>query len=792
MSDHWRPYLDWAERRGLWLFPVYAHSKLPANKWKTEASPDRADWEGWIAEGYQLGINAFKSGKILLDLDIDHVGRDLALEVFSKFLTEMGSEWISPYCQSPKGGYHFMVDRPAGYDPEQMQGLWKPRMTSHARPLADGEKDAELISVRNRGYCVAPGSQFGKGSYLLTHAADLRHECPIALLEKLKLPEVTHQATGEAGQSDPNDLAAVVAALDALDYFDDEEKWKFNGIGAIKLALGDTEEGQTVAMQITWADVSYEEFLYQWNRMDAVEKPGKNYRRVGTLIRDAEKLTGKRFHVRKAIDWSPALANLSASPSIAPDLPPLPYGEGAPSNKPAPTGMSLIGGGNSVPPDSEDSLALSFADLHADDLRYCEEWGRWMHWTGQAWSPDKTSSAYDMVRKHLRTFTAGRLWPEARKIATAKTVAAVERMARTDRRIVTTGDVWDGDPWLLNTPGGVVDLQTGQISPAAPGFHMTKTTDVVPGGDCPTWTAFLDKSLGGDKELIAFVQRMLGYALTGDTREHALFFLYGQGGNGKGVLLNTVAGIMGDYQKTAPVETFIDSPHERHPTDLAGLRGARLVTASETEKGRRWAEAKIKMLTGGDRIAARFMRQDFFEFVPQFKLVIAGNHKPSLRSVDEAIRRRMHLVPFTVNIPESERDTGLSERLKAEWGGILQWLVEGCLAWQRTGLQAPATVRAATDEYLTSEDVLQSWLDERCDQAAGHWASRQELFMSWQRWAEQAREFVGTQKQFLDAMRQHGFEEGKDKTGKHRGFRGIQLKPPEKPDPSMPPMPPGY
>jgi putative DNA primase/helicase len=357
-------------------------------------------------------------------------------------------------------------------------------------------------------------------------------------------------------------------------------------------------------------------------------------------------------------------------------------------------------------------------------------------------------------------------------------------MARTDRRIVTTGDIWDADPWLLNTPGGVVDLQTGQISPAAPGFHMTKITAVAPGGDCPTFKAFLHKSLGGDVELIAFVQRMLGYALTGDTREHALFFLYGAGRNGKGVLLNTVAGILGDYSKTAAAETFIDSPHERHPTDIADLRGARLVIASETEKGKRWAESKIKALTGGDVIKARFMRQDFFQYVPQFKLVIAGNHKPSLRTVDEAIRGRMNLIPFTVVIPPGERDTALPKKLKAEWGGILAWLIEGCLAWQRGGLQAPTAVRAATDEYLASEDVLQSWIDERCELGVDKWASRQELFQSWTRWAEQAREVVGTQKQFLETMRLHQFEEGK-RVG-NRGFRGIQLRQVQMP---MPPTP---
>ena len=226
--------------------------------------------------------------------------------------------------------------------------------------------------------------------------------------------------------------------------------------------------------------------------------------------------------------------------------------------------------GEILPSDAEDSLALDFAGQNADRLRYVEEWGRWMVWDGQTWAPDKTSAVYDRTRKHLRNTAMQMHFQEAKKIAAAKTVAAVERMARTDRQIARTADVWDADPFLLNTPDGIVDLRTGEMQSSSPEHHMTKITAVGPGGGCPTWLAFLDKSLAGDAELIAFIQRVLGYALTGDTREHALFFLYGPGGNGKGVLLNTVAGILDDYNKTAPVDTFIDSANERHPTDLAG------------------------------------------------------------------------------------------------------------------------------------------------------------------------------------------------------------------------------
>ena len=303
---------------------------------------------------------------------------------------------------------------------------------------------------------------------------------------------------------------------------------------------------------------------------------------------------------------------------------------------------------------------------------------------------------------------------------------------------------------------------------------MTKITAVAPNGACPLWRKFLNRIFAGDAELIAFVQRVAGYTLTGSTREHAMFFGFGTGANGKSVLINTISGILGDYHRTAAIETFTASKFDRHPTDLAGLRGARLVTAIETEEGRRWDEAKIKTLTGGDRIAARFMRQDFFEYVPAFKLVIAGNHKPSLRSVDESMRRRFNLLPFTVTIPPEDRDRDLPEKLKAEWPGILHWMIQGCLEWQRIGLAPPQAVRDATAAYLEAEDAVGAWIEECCQCGPQAWASRSTLFAAWNRWATNAGEYVGSQHRFIQALETRGFVPERKRTG--RGFAGIELR----------------
>jgi putative DNA primase/helicase len=262
-----------------------------------------------------------------------------------------------------------------------------------------------------------------------------------------------------------------------------------------------------------------------------------------------------------------------------------------------------------------------------------------------------------------------------------------------------------------------------------------------------------------------YLQRVAGYCLTGETREHAIFFFYGVGANGKGVFLNTLRNIWNDYAVVASMETFVETRGEHHPTELAHLRGARAVIAQETERGRRWAESKIKTLTGGDPIVARYMRQDFFEFTPQFKLLIAGNHKPSLRAVDEAVRRRFHLIPFTVVIPREERDQQLAEKFRAEWSAILQWAIDGCLEWQGIGLAPPKAVLEATEKYLHDEDALGRWIEERCAIDPIYSALGNELYENWKGWAEAARERPGSLKDFYQQLETRGFENKKQKKG---------------------------
>jgi putative DNA primase/helicase len=428
---------------------------------------------------------------------------------------------------------------------------------------------------------------------------------------------------------------------------------------------------------------------------------------------------------------------------------------------------------------SEDDIADCFAKQYREELRYVAKWGKWFNYDGMYWREEQTLKVFDLVRTLCRelTWESNSKDAEIKRVRSAKTVAAVVQLARADRRMAATFDQWDVDLMLLNTPDGVVDLKTGNVRSHRPEDYMTKITAVGPGGQCPQWKKFLDRFTKGDQDLEDHLQRMCGYCLTGDISEQIFFFMHGPGGNGKGVFLHTVSRLMASYAKVAPMEVFIATNMERHLTELAMLQGARLVTASEMEEGKRWDEARLKELTGSDEITARFMRQDHFTFMPQLKLVISGNHRPGLRTVDEAIKRRTNVIKCDAVIPKSERDLKLEKKLEAEWGGILQWMIDGCIKWQRDGLKPSASVIDATNEYLTVEDVFGGWLEECCVIGKDKFDETSRLWDAWQRWATGSGEFVGTQKLLAKRLEERGFTADRATiNGKQqRVYRGLAV-----------------
>jgi putative DNA primase/helicase len=445
----------------------------------------------------------------------------------------------------------------------------------------------------------------------------------------------------------------------------------------------------------------------------------------------------------------------------------------------------LIDNYDFVPDYAEDVLAQEVVQLHGESFRYVEAWGKWFVWDGVCWREDDTGRVIDQYIRVVCYEKADRIGQQntknaeklSAKLLSSATIHSVRKLAQSIPPVASTVDQWDKDPWLLNTPDGVVDLRTGELREHCHDDYMTKITEVAPDWNCPTplFDSFIDRIMKGDQEFIAYAMRVFGYSLTGLVNEHVICFGYGEGRNGKGVLLNTVGGLMNDYSVVAPITTFIVSKHEQHPTDLASLRGARFVRCSEVEKGHQWAEAKIKLLSGGDPIKARFMRQDFFTYQPQFKLFIIGNHKPSLRTVDEAIKGRMQMWPFDVVIPEKERDKMLEEKLKAERPGILAKMIDGCMEWQRIGLKPPQCVIEKTAEYMQDQDSVAEWFKDCIELDVKGFEPIQGLFDSWTQWATRAGEWVGKRKEFKAWFEKRGYKEERKEKG--IGFAGLKLKP---------------
>lgn len=448
---------------------------------------------------------------------------------------------------------------------------------------------------------------------------------------------------------------------------------------------------------------------------------------------------------------------------------------------------------------SHDTLARELGRRGWDrDAKYFAVQGQWYLWDGTRWGVDHCLRHMTLAREFLGQRAAEvlnwadreaanhateeaeklRSWAsrEARTLRCAPTVTAVAGLARSNRASVATSDSFDSDLYLLGTPGGTVDRRTGQLRPARREDMITKLTSVAPappGMRAPNWQQFLTEVMDGDADNVGFLQRAAGYALTGLTTEHKLLFLYGTGRNGKSTFLEMLQWLWGGYARRAAATTFLSSVGERHPTDLAGLSGARLVVGSELPKGKVWDEAVLKDLTGGDKMTARFMRGDFFDFVPQLTLMIAGNTMPSLRGVDEALRARLVLVPFTVTIPTERRDPTLPEKLRREGPAILRWAIDGALEWQRRGLAVPEKVAAASMDYLDGEDVLGQFLTDETAKDAGAFTYTQDLHARFKQWTDRQGLTGWTSHTLTKEMMSRGFENSRRTKG--RGFLGLRL-----------------
>lgn len=399
---------------------------------------------------------------------------------------------------------------------------------------------------------------------------------------------------------------------------------------------------------------------------------------------------------------------------------------------------------------TEDNVALEFVERHADILRYDCEVKKWHEWIGSHWKRLKGQRVLDAVRKLVRELAAE---GSPRFVSRVAFCRAVEKFAQSDQDfgIEVTHDIWDQDPMLLGTPGGTVDLQSGVLRDSVPNEHISTITAVAPSAEanCPLWLDFLKQTTKDNPELVRFLQRLYGYALIGDNREHLLVFLHGTGGNGKGVFIETIGNVVGDYRQEGATDLLTETMFSKHTTDLAMLSEARLVTATETSSDKYWDEVRVKQLTGGNKVTARKMHQDNITHVPKYLPTVIGNYKPRLRNVDDAMMRRLYIIPFTNQVKKEDADVDLPEKLKAEYPAILRWLIDGCLMYQREKFKdIPASVKATTKEYFQGEDIYGRWLEYDIELGSDTDSlSAIECFSMWKDFAQQAGESPGTQNQ---------------------------------------------
>jgi putative DNA primase/helicase len=436
--------------------------------------------------------------------------------------------------------------------------------------------------------------------------------------------------------------------------------------------------------------------------------------------------------------------------------------------------------------------AQRLVEFHGDDLRYVAAWRKWLVWDGTRWAVDDTGEVYRRAEEAVRLMyreaslmqdsgDRKKLSGWARQSEAKKRIDNMIALAQFQPGIAITPDDLDNDIWLLNAQNGTVDLRTGHLRTHNRDDLITKLAPVHydPNAECPTFKAFLERVLPSE-DLRRFVQRAVGYSLTGDVSERALFILHGTGKNGKSTLLETIRAALGDYALQTPAETLMAKSAGGIPNDVARLKGSRFVSASETEAGHRLAESTVKQLTGNDTISARFMRAEWFDFRPTHKIFLATNHRPEIRGTDNAIWDRIKLVPFDVRIPASEQDPRLLETPKGELPGILRWAVEGCIEWQRGGLEPPVEVQMATDTYRADMDPLAQFIDDCLVYSRDAVTPSSLIWNRYLSWAEENYERPVNRRIFTDRLKaEDGFEPLEQSVWvggkKQRAWKGVDV-----------------
>lgn len=435
-------------------------------------------------------------------------------------------------------------------------------------------------------------------------------------------------------------------------------------------------------------------------------------------------------------------------------------------------------------PDTDIANSRRFARQHGMKVHFTPERG-WFVWDGRRWVVDEKLITVQELAKStaLRIFdevkaAANRdeLYRHAKRSQSRQAIESMLSLARSEPGIPLRLTDFDSNGWLFNVANGTVDLRTGQLVAHQPDQLISNISEVVfePGAEAKLWGSFLCRVTDGNDELYAYLRRLVGYLLVADVSDQSLHFLYGLGANGKSVFCEVLQRLLGDYAITASPDLIMLRRHGGIPNDVARLRGVRVALMNETSQGSRFDEAKLKDLTGGDTLTARFLHQEFFDFRPSHRILIRGNHKPAINGTDEGIWRRLRLVPFTVQIPPDEQDRDLLHKLEGELPGILQWAIAGCLEWQREGLKPPAIISDAVRQYREESDTLGRFIVENCEVRKPGQVKSSSFYQRYQQFAEHAGERWIAAKDVPAEMERRGFVY-KRGTGGQRLYLGIEF-----------------
>ena len=763
MNNSLQSALNYASE-GFQVFPLVPLEKRPktSNGFKSATTDSHRIWNWWeesSSAGVAIRTGRLSGGPSFFVLDIDTGTDKDGFEALERLERDHEKLPDTLSVSTPSGGSHryFMI-------PQSRE------VSNSASGIGEG------LDIRGEGgYVVAPPTQLPNGKYTASGSFDPSHiaDCPEWLLDLVEKPD--HSLRSSSGER----------SLQVKDFEPDEGMQD----ALLKKATQRVENGKGRNCTGFWLSCQLRD-----NRFPKRDAAGvlKEYTRLVAQAKD------HKYHIYEA------MKSLKSAYKEDPRDPWDSHHTEDESQQRKKYRHTDVGN------------AERLIDRHAHDIRYCPKWGKWLVWNGSRWRVDETGHINRKAKETVRSMYAEanhladsamrkELAKHALKSESKHRLKSMVELAKTiDERVIVSHKDLDADPMLFNVENGTVDLETGKLLPHTREHLITKQANVTydPDAKAVTWSTFLSQIMDRDQRMIDFLKRAAGYSMTGEASEQYLFFMFGTGANGKSTFVETLGGIFEDYFQKAPTEMLLNKRPGSVPNDIARLKGARYVVTNEVEEGRRLNESQVKDLTGGDRIVARFMRGEFFEFDPTHKLWMYGNHKPEIRGTDDGIWRRILTIPFEVKIPKEERDPHLKQKLLEERSGILNWLIEGVLEWRCSGLRPPAKVQSATDEYRTESDTVEGFLKECCTTEKGAEIGSKEMHDAYEEWCIECGEDPEKIGSFVKRMRkksdEYGFSRKRKSSGQFWigiGLRSLEEEEESKPDPlwatDRPPVPRG-